>query len=479
MLLRELVIPIFKGVFFMTEKKVSIAALMVALLAACVAFQLNASMLGPVLITIGTELHANEADVGMSQTAFFTAAALFSLFLPRLSDIKGRKFVLSLMLCVMTLGTVLAALAPNIETLFVARVIQGISGPVVPVCLLMLRSEVTDVKQYATLMGVVTALNGGIAGIDAIAGGFIASVSGFRAVFWTIAIIAAFATLCVMKFAPESKPSANTKMDWLGVLFIVVSLALMLNALNKAANVGNVNFVEVLAYAVASIVAFMFFIGTEKRSKEPLVSIEHLKRRETWSILLTTTLTMTGIFAVVNGLAMSLAQNTDVGFGLGPDTAALCLLTPYALIGWLVGPFAGRLAPTYGYTNILRLGLLGSVIGILIVLFVGLESLTALIIGIVLLGITYAGCANIMLNGLGIVLSPESNPGFLPGMNAGAFNLGAGLSFAILPAVLMMNSVDNQPTTDAYFQSILVGLIITVVALVASFSIPRPKNAEL
>ena len=64
-------------------------------------------------------------------------------------------------------------------------------------------------------------------------------------------------------------------------------------------------------------------------------------------------------------------------------------------------------------------------------------------------------------------------------MNAGAFNLGAGLSFAILPAVLMMNSVDNQPTTDAYFQSILVGLIITVVALVASFSIPRPKNAEL
>lgn len=463
----------------MAEKKVSIAALMVALLAACVAFQLNASMLGPVLITIGTELQANEADVGMSQTAFFTAAALFSLFLPRLSDIKGRKFVLSFMLFIMTFGTILAALAPNIETLFVARIIQGISGPVVPICLLMLRSEVTDVKTYATLMGVVTALNGGIAGVDAIAGGLIASYSGFRAVFWTIAVIAACATFMVVKFAPESKPSANTKMDWLGVLFIVVSLALMLNALNKAANIGNVNFVEVAAYVIASIVAFLLFIRTEKRSCEPLVSIEHLKRRSTWSILLTTTLTMTGIFAVVNGLAMSLAQNTDVGFGLGPDTAALYLLTPYALIGWFVGPFAGRLAPTYGYTNILRLGLLGSVVGILIVLFAGLESLTALIVGIVLLGITYAGCANIMLNGLGIVLSPENNPGFLPGMNAGAFNLGAGLSFAILPAVLMISSVNNQPTTDAYFQSILVGLVITILAFIVSFSIPRPKNAEI
>lgn len=461
------------------SQKVNVTVLMLALLSACIAFQLNASMLGPVLITIGQELGANEADVGLSQTAFFTAAALFSLFLPRLSDIKGRKFILSIMLLIMSLGTVLAALAPNIETLFVARVIQGISGPVVPICLLMLRSEIKDVKTYATLMGVVTAVNGGIAGIDAIAGGYIASVSGFRAVFWTIAIVAFIATALVYKFAPESKPSNNVKMDWLGVILIVLSLAFMLNALNKAANVANVDFASVAIFALLSIVSFYLFVRTEKKSVEPLVSIEHLKRRETWSILLTTTLTMTGIFAIVNGLAMSLAQNTDVGFNLGPDKAALYLLTPYALIGWLVGPFAGRLAPSFGYTNILRAGLFGSVIGILIIIFMGVYNLTFLIVGVVLLGITYAGCANIMLNGLGIVLSPDSNPGFLPGMNAGAFNLGAGLSFAILPAIMLLNTDNNALTTNSYSSAIWVGLFITVLAFVASFAIPRPKNAEL
>ena len=56
-----------------------------------------------------------------------------------------------------------------------------------------------------------------------------------------------------------------------------------------------------------------------------------------------------------------------------------------------------------------------------------------MIAGTVLLGIMYAGTVNIMLNGLGVVLSPAGNPGFLPGMNAGAFNLGAGLSFLVLP----------------------------------------------
>ena len=68
----------------------NIAALMTALLAACVAFQLNASMLSPALVTMGEELKADQALIGLSQTWFFTAAALFSLFLPRLSDIVGR-----------------------------------------------------------------------------------------------------------------------------------------------------------------------------------------------------------------------------------------------------------------------------------------------------------------------------------------------------------------------------------------------------
>lgn len=463
----------------MTEKKISVVALLTALLAACVAFQLNASMLSPVLITIGQELQADEALVGLTQTAFFTAAALFSLFLPRLSDMKGRRKVLSFMLLIMTLGTVLAALAPNIETLFIARVIQGVSGPVVPICLLMLHSEIKDVKLYATLMGVITAVNGGIAGIDAIAGGLIATYFGFRAVFWTIAVVAAIGTFMVWKFAPESKPSEGQKMDWMGVILIVLALALMLNALNKAAAIGNINVVEVSLCAVGSIIAFILFVFVEKTKKEPLVAVEHLKRRATWSIILTTTLTMTGIFAVVNGLAMSLAQNMQAGFGLTPDVAALYLLTPYALIGWVVGPFSGRMAPIMGYTNVLRLGLIGSIIAIAIILFWGLTSLLGLIVGVVLLGITYAGCANIILNGLGIVLSPKENPGFLPGMNAGAFNLGAGLSFAILPAIMIINQPSDPTSTNGYFSGIVVGLIITIIALVASFMIPRPKDAEL
>ena len=118
----------------------SVVPLMVALLMACMAFQLNATMLNPVLVTIAGALNTTEATIGLSQTAFFMSAALFSIFIPRLSDIVGRKKILFILILVTTLGGVLSAVTSSIELYFVSRIIQGFSGPVVPLCLLMLQT---------------------------------------------------------------------------------------------------------------------------------------------------------------------------------------------------------------------------------------------------------------------------------------------------------------------------------------------------
>jgi len=458
--------------------KVRIGALTAALLAACVAFQLNASMLSPVLVTIARELKTDDASVGLSQTMFFTLAALFSLFLPRLSDIVGRKRILAIMLIVMGVGSIVAALAVNMPMLYVGRAIQGVAGPVVPICLLMLRAEISDPKKYGAAMGLLTAVNGGIAGIDAIAGGWLATTLGFRSVFWVIAVVSVIAVLMVVVWGVESKPSAGTKMDWWGVLPLVVSIGALLTALNEAGKLGGANPVIVVGGIVLAVVAFVVFWVVEKRLAQPLVPPAYLRRRGTWALLLTTLLTMTGVFAVVNGLVTSLAQNGTAGFGMEPDLASLAFLTPYALVGWIVGPFSGRLAPTLGYRNVLRVGLIGTIVATLIMAFVGVHSLPVLIVATVLIGITYAGIVNIMLNGLGIVLSPADNPGFLPGLNAGAFNLGAGLSFALLPALQISLSPTGSSSTAGYTGGMLLGAGITVVALAISFLIPRPASAE-
>jgi MFS family permease len=460
----------------------NVTALMVALLAACVAFQLNASMLSPALVTMGEELNTDQATIGLSQTWFFTAAALFSLFLPRLSDIIGRKKILVGMMVLMAVGSVIAALAPDVTWLFVGRIIQGVSGPTVPLCLIMLRSAVSSPKKYGALMGLITAVNGGVAGVDSFVGGYFAEHYGFRSIFWLMVVLAIVATALIAFLAGESKPAAGTAMDWLGVFFIVVAVGALLTALNEGSKLVGAfepgTLLLAFGLVLVAAAAFCLFWRTEKRAKQPMVEIVHLRQRSTWAPLLTTTLTMTGIFAVINGIVPAYVQAAAPGFGIGPTEMSLIILTPYALLGWLIGPISGRLAPVLGYTKVLRIGMLGSIAALAIIGFFGLSSLPMMIAGTVLLGIMYAGTVNIMLNGLGVVLSPAGNPGFLPGMNAGAFNLGAGLSFLVLPAVLVATSAMGDAKAS-YLSVVVTGLVITVAAFAASLLIPKPVEAEV
>lgn len=460
----------------------NVAALMVALLAACVAFQLNASMLSPALVTMGNELHTDQAVIGLSQTWFFTAAALFSLFLPRLSDIVGRKKILLAMMLLMGIGSVIAAMAPDVTWLFVGRIIQGVSGPTVPLCLIMLRSAVDNPRKYGTLMGLVTAVNGGVAGVDSFVGGYFAEHFGFRSIFWLMVGLAIVATALIAVLAGESRPAAGTGMDWLGVFFIVIAVGALLTALNEGSKLVGAFSAGTLMLSIGLIVvaaaAFAAFWRTEKRAKEPMVETIHLRQRSTWAPLLTTTLAMTGIFAVINGIVPAYVQAAAPGFGVGPTEMSLMILTPYALLGWVFGPVSGRLAPVFGYTKVLRIGMLGSIVALAVIAFLGLSSLPLMIAGTALLGVMYAGTVNIMLNGLGVVLSPAGNPGFLPGMNAGAFNLGAGLSFLVLPAVLVATSALGDAKAS-YLTVVVVGLAITVAAFGASLLIPKPLEAEV
>ena len=458
----------------MSATKRSTAAVMTALLVACFAFQLNASMLSPALRLMAKELKTTDDVIGLTQTVFFTAAALFSLFLPRLGDMIGRRKLLTGMMALTAVGCVLSALAGmtgSVALLFVGRVIQGVAGPTVPVCLIMLRVAVPDPKRYGTLLGVITAVNGGIAGVDALAGGWLAQNFGFGSVFWTMAVIAVLAAVAVAFLTDESLVPGDHRMDWSGTIALVVAVGALLTIFNELAKLSNANFWLVAGlFLLAALSAVAFWIQ-EDRTSQPLVATVYLKSRSTWALLLTTTLTMTGVFAVMNGLVPGLAQDTDYGPGLSPDVVSFWTLTPYAIAGLLMGPVSGTLAGRFGYRKVLRVGLLGTVIGLGAIFVISPSATPVLLLAVnVFVGITYAGMSNIMLNGLGVVLSPSDNPGYLPGLNAGAFNLGAGISFAILPAV----SVALGNGLGGFQGAVITGLVLLALAFASSLLIPAP-----
>lgn len=447
-----------------------VVPLMTALLVAVFAFQLNASMLAPALHTMEMDLNATTAQIGMTQTAFFTAAAVFALFMPRWGDLIGRRKVLVWMMIVTVIGSVVAALATNVTMLFIGRVIQGVSGPTVALTSVMLRQAVREEKQFAFLVGILTSVNGGIAGIDAILGGWLTDAFGFRSLFWVIGASALIAVFAVRYGVPETKSDQLQPMDWKGVVGLVVGVGLVLTALNMAGELAAANWFMVILLLVVGIVSLVWFWRTEKASPHPLMSTDLLSQRRTWALLLTTTLTMTGVFAVMNGLVPNLAQDPAAGPGMSAGVVSWWTLTPYALAGLAMGPISGWLAGRVGYKIILQIGIAGAALSVLFGTVVVGNATHAMLLAMSLLaGITYAGMANIMLGSLGVVLAPKHNQGYLPGLNGGAFNLGAGLSFTIIFAVF-------TATGGSYRAGMIAGAILLGCAFAASFLIPKPET---
>lgn len=267
-------------------------------------------------------------------------------------------------------------------------------------------------------------------------------------------------------------------MDWWGVVFI----ALVAVGLSWA--VGGGPFGEgfpsvwTVVYAVGAIVALIAFVIRQRHARQPLIPADHLGNRAIWAMPLTTILTLAGIMAVANLVGPSFAQNQDAGWGMTATMASILFMAPYAFVGWVVGPFAGRLAPSFGYVRLLQLGLLSSAVVIAATALVGLSNPVVFGILLFVLGITYGGVTNVMLNGLGILLSPKSAPGLLPGLNGASFAIGAGLAFTIVGEAITRGSPSGSDSTGGYEQGLWICAGITVLALAAASVLPKPQLSD-
>ena len=90
------------------------------------------SLIIPVLSTIGADLGADAVGQTWMLTAWLISAAVATPLLGRAGDLVGRRRMYLLALGAVAVGSVLAAFAPNLTVMLLARVLQGLGGAVFP-----------------------------------------------------------------------------------------------------------------------------------------------------------------------------------------------------------------------------------------------------------------------------------------------------------------------------------------------------------
>ena len=101
--------------------------------------------------------------------------------------------------------------------------------------------------------------SGGIAGVDAILGGWLAGNFGFRSVFVVMAAVAALAVVLVFALTQESTAEETPKMDWAGVVTLGIAFLAIYLAIDEVGALAAANWGLVAILVVIAVVFFVIF----------------------------------------------------------------------------------------------------------------------------------------------------------------------------------------------------------------------------
>jgi len=186
------------------------AWLQLALLLILSAFTIMAQMkIAPIQPLVMDAFNMNIAAVGWLTSAFSLVGMTISLIAGSIIAKKGARFALVIASAAIALGALLGAVSTGAVALMAGRVLEGIGAGLVFVGVPSAIAEWFPGKHRGLAMGIWSADMPLGAIIILVSGPAIASVAGWRAELWFVAIVSAVAFLLVLLFY-RSPDTANT-----------------------------------------------------------------------------------------------------------------------------------------------------------------------------------------------------------------------------------------------------------------------------
>lgn len=143
----------------------------------------------PAFPDIGRTLAVSPQSLAVTLSAFFIPFALGQLVIGPVSDRRGRKGLMLSGLAVLAIGSIVCALATELEWLIVGRAIQGL-GACAPSVLA--RSIIRDLFEGVTLsraLSFVMVAMAAAPGFSPLVGGLLSHMVGWRSTFWLVAAL--------------------------------------------------------------------------------------------------------------------------------------------------------------------------------------------------------------------------------------------------------------------------------------------------
>lgn len=307
---------------------------------------LDATILNTALPAISADLHKPAFEMQMAIIAYSLAVALFIPLTAWAAAKFGTLTVFRNAVFTFVLGSVACAFSPNLESLILARVIQGIGGAfMMPVTRLAI---IQTVPKHQLLNAWNLMATAGLIGpiLGPILGGWLVIHASWHWIFLInipIGILGIWASSYVM----NNIKSEAERLDWTGFLlfsFGLVGLTLGLDLLGESHRDHTLTYTA-LSLGVALIIAYCIYAKNNTRAILPL-SLFHTR---TFRLGMLANLF---IRLSASGVPFLLPLMFQLSFGYSAEMSGW-LLAPIALMSVIFKTLIGRILNKWGYKTTL------------------------------------------------------------------------------------------------------------------------------
>ena len=160
-------------------------------------------MLGPLLVAMSHDWHTTVPAVAQLVTSAAVAWAATAIVVGPFSDAYGRKPILLVGALLVGLASIGTALAPNLPSAAVFRILAGVGGGMVPPTCIALLGDLLPSEKRALGVAVVTTQPGlsSVLGVPFVT--LIAAYAGWRAAFFSVGGALLLCMLMVFLYTPE------------------------------------------------------------------------------------------------------------------------------------------------------------------------------------------------------------------------------------------------------------------------------------
>ena len=454
---------------------------------------LDNTVLNVAIPTILRDFHTTVPALEWVITGYALTFATLLIIGGRLGDLYGTRRMFIIGAAIFAAGSLLAALSWNVASLIVGEaIIEGIGASLMLPATLSLLSNTFQGRERATAFAAWGAVAGSAAGLGPVVGGFLTTEVSWRWSFGINVIIAPLAIAGALLFIEKRPHRAEREpLDAPGAALIAVGMFLLVFALSEGGTYGWIRPIADFGIAgwrawpaaravsiipptlvLAVIVLTVFYRyerARERRQRSPLFEFGLLEHPTFRYGLLTTAVLSMGQF----GMSLALALFLQESLHLTALENGLWML-PFGLFFLIGAPIGGRLAQRVSTVSVVRIGLVGQLVG-LIYIASALSTHTTflrLLPGLVCYGLG-GGFALSQLTNVVLSQIPNNKSGVASGTNTTLRQVGSALGIAVIGTVVTAQTISRATSRirgTALPPSTKQAAIARVHALGASYS---------